>query len=268
MNSDDLMKSISNIDPEIIKDAAWELDDTAVRNIISKRKKAERKRILFTVIPIAACALLMMGVTGILMSQNMFSSNDAAASPKSFAATTAEAPCSEAADAEATAAETSFDDTAYEKTEPSAYEEVCEESGETFDEAVSEENEEVSNESKVEERGTAFAYSVSAQSESNEKAEKVPSVLEAVFEEGVLTITVRNNSKESWEFDGEYILYQKENEEYIPIEEINSSGKNSVAVKAGPDSENCLVVDLKEFELKKGEYRMEIGDLSVEFVGE
>lgn len=239
MNSEDLFKSMSNIDPELIDEAAYELGSELPASIIAARKHAERKKIWLTVVPAAACALLLAGVAGILMSQKMMVTESATAQSS---ATQSEANMSEDAAP------------------------VCEETVYAEEECT----EESSTAANSEDTSPANAAAEDVSYEEAEKASDYTAeslTVETEYEDGRLTLFITNPSNENYSYDGEYMLYRKENEKQVPVDDVNLSGENAVAFTIEPGDSEEIVIDLSEYGLESGKYVIEIGDISAEFEG-
>ena len=263
MSGNDIFNAISNIDPEYIDEAAYELHSqedidysvsgSSITDISTKRKTVRARRLIWVALPSVAAVLLILGVAipAILRTGST--------QPAATAETTSEAPADKA---EATAEAEAVDEAApaAEEVEQAVSEAAAEEPVADEAPAMSDETLAAGTDSnKDRQTYTVNAAGETAEAEA-EAEEAVPSPV-AVYENGLLTI------------DTAEFLHGSLDEAKYEIFDINDPQSAEPVAKGSLKditeqielTDEPLVLDLTSLALKPGEYRIEMETGTAEF---
>ena len=263
MSGNDIFNAISNIDPEYIDEAAYELHSredaensvsgSSITDISTKRKTVRARRLIWVALPSVAAVLLILGVAipAILRTGST--------QPAATAETTSEAPADKA---EATAEAEAVDEAApaAEEVEQAVSEAAAEEPVADEAPAMSDETLAAGTDSnKDRQTYTVNAAGETAEAEA-EAEEAVPSPV-AVYENGMLIIDT-----------AEFIHGSLDEVKYAIFDTNASQSAEPVAKGSLKDiteqielTDEPLVLDLTSLALKPGEYRIEMETGTAEF---
>ncbi len=245
MNANDLLQSLSGIDPKYIDEAAYELHGKETPKVIAYDRKRRFRKYVAIALPSAAAALLFIGIamSGVLSSSKSDSAGAVAEAPSAAA----ESAMSETTESMGEAAEDMSDAAVTESMDEAAMAE----------EPAYEEAAEVAPAPE----GTINAEAA-AEPAYEEAMHKEPWVLkEADYDRGILIIRCGGTIPENLE-DLTYRLTKLN----VPAAEAKVSGGKLSALSDRIEVEdNWIVMNLTGNEPERGSYRLTIGDLSVDF---
>lgn len=264
MRAEEILDSMSYIDPSYIEEASEETIDKD-----RLKSKANVRKVLFTVVPMAACAVL---VVGIIMITN---------TGKNFAPTASESATS-SSQAECESAAEACEETAYEDADAVYEAEACEEAVYEDADAVYEAEacEETASEETTasEEATTSFETDVEydAGTEMNEAKENRAvgkngateaaklKTLEAEYADGTLFVRTDDEIKPS--ADGvTYKLYVKTGSKWEELPVNETTNEVSFDNDTFYDNDMYCEIDLSDCELPDGEYKIVIWGKEAEF---
>ena len=262
MNNNDILNAISNISPEFIDEAAFELHEAQssdnpaadVRGMNRNRRRSIGK-ILYIAIPSAAAILLILSVAlPAILKVGRSESASASHAPVTTSEMSSEAlPQSvyeEAADEEA--AEEAYDDQDHIEAEPS-YEAAAE---------APSEPEPAAQTSGAAAKADSYKNDLTINdSDKTAEAEEAISAPAAVYDNGILTIETAELYHENFEGSKYRIFALGENADAEPAAEGNISDiTDHTQITDEP-----LVLDLSSLKLEPGNYRIEMKTGTAEF---
>ena len=269
MNVNKLTDAITGIDPSFIEEASYETNTAGLDHIIKMRKirRAKRIRTALTVIPMAACVILVVGL--VITKNPLIGAN--------FAAETA-ATCAEPQTAFQSKTETAFapmeeDEAAFEAeaaTEAEAAPEAAAEveaDGETVIDGEAAAEVEADTDAEGEPTRNTIAASTTksiAGGETDSLFEIAPEDfthqgVNVEFKEGLLTISIENDVYNNSVFtDGidetDLALYRAGRYDWINVE--SASADNLQITLDSSDDETVIMIDLTGVNLEPGVYKL------------
>ncbi len=262
MNNNDILNAISNISPEFIDEAAFELHEVQSPDIpaadghrINSNRKRSIAKILYIAIPSAAAILLILSVAlpAILRvgkSESASMADAPAATSGMPSESVAQAPSEAAADE--AAAEEAYDAQDIAEAEPS-YEAAAEAPSEPETSA-----ETSGAAAKSDSYKNDLTINDSAKTAEAEEAIPAPA---AVYDNGILTIETAELYHENFEGSKYRIFALGENADAEPAAEGNISDiTDQTQITDEP-----LVLDLSSLKLEPGDYRIEMKTGTAEF---
>ncbi len=262
MNNNDILNAISNISPEFIDEAAFELHEAQssdnpaadVRGMNRNRRRSIGK-ILYIAIPSAAAILLILSVAlpAILRvgkSESASTADAPAATSEMPSESVAQTPSEEAADE--AAAEEAYDAQDIAEAEPS-YEAAAEAPSEPEPSAET---------SGAATKADSYKNDLTINdSDKTAEAEEAISSPAAVYDNGILTIETSELYHENFEGSAYKIFALGENADAEPAAEGNISDiTDQTQITDEP-----LVLDLSSLKLEPGDYRIEMKTGTAEF---
>ncbi len=233
---------MSGLDPKFIEEAAYELHEIPKARGTGRAKVLRFRKGFSVALPMVAAAAVLIIIIAVI--PNMARHGNTAASSEA-PASYSDAAASEAAEPAAEAAESYEEEAAMEA--PAEAAEHAKTAGTAADQAIAEdalsisEAEEASNE--------AFTY--------GREKEKMPELTEALYEDGILTVTVKGSLPD----DPENLDYS-----------LTKTGSDGTVVTLGEGTlrdimteRDPLTLDLTELELPDGTYTLTIAGRTVEF---
>ena len=259
MRAEEILDSMSYIDPSYIEEAS---EGEIAKDRL--KSKANVRKVLFTVVPMAACAVL---VVGIIMITN---------TGKNFAPTASESATS-SSQAEYESAAEACEETAYEDADAVYEAEACEEAtdltaAEACEEAASEEttaSEEATTSLKTDaeyDAGTEMNEAKENRAVGKNGATEAVKLktLEAEYSDGTLTVRTDDEIKPS--ADGvTYKLYVKTGSKWEELPVNETTNEVSFDNDTFYDNDMYCEINLSDCELPDGEYKIVIWGKEAEF---
>lgn len=281
MKAIDLLNVMSDIDPAFIEEASQGA---------AKKKSGRNKVILMTVLPMAACLFIVVGVV-LFSGKSIGNMSDSVASQSATSAASDSA-ASDSAVSESTVCESAEDmDSAASYESADMYEEeaseatAAEESG--YEESTEAAMEAEATDAEVAEEATESATNKALRGQSNGKKGEAAkkdqenisaTVCQAEYEDGIVTIelsdadesSIDGLSAENINVETEYVLYKLEGDEWVELivedefgESEDGFGPNGIDISRIDEGE--LKISLKDYNLSAGRYRVEIENRTAEF---
>lgn len=276
MKAIDLLNVMSDIDPAFIEEASQGA---------AKKKSGRNKVILMTVLPMAACLFIVVGVV-LFSGKSIGNMSDSAASQSATSAASDSAACESAVcesaeDMDSAASYESADMYEEEASEATA----AEESG--YEESTEAAMEAEATDAEVAEEATESATNKALRGQSNGKKGEAAkkdqenisaTVCQAEYEDGIVTIelsdadesSIDGLSAENINVETEYVLYKLEGDEWVELivedefgESEDGFGPNGIDISRIDKGE--LKISLKDYNLSAGRYRIEIENITAEF---
>ena len=269
MNANDIMNALSGIDPEYIDEAAYELhgtedisktsDQTSVASpktgkVVDITTKRKIRRNLLVILPSVAAILLIMCVA--LPAVLRVSKSESAMSEGAMPSATMEdaAPSADEAAAEASEA----------VAEAPAAESADAEVPAQAESAEQHKNAADGTQTLAPQNATyARGDNAEVEAEASEEAEAMPTwtITEAEYEDGMLIMRLDGVVPEDT-VKAEYKLTKADAKD---TDKPISEGVLSDLMERDDITDNFLILNLEEQKLKKGKYRLAIGEQSAEF---
>ena len=277
MRAEEILDSMSYIDPSYIEEAS---EETIAKDRL--KSKANVRKVLFTVVPMAACAVLVVGIIMITNTGKNFAptaSESATSSSQAEYESAAEA-CEETAyeDEDAVYEAEACEEAVYEDADAVYEAEACEEAADMAAEEASEEaasEETTASEEATTSLGTDAEYDAGTEMNeakenravgkngSSEAAAKLKT-LEAEYADGMLIVSTDDENKPS--ADGvTYKLYVKTGSEWEELPVNETTNEVSFDNDTFYDNDMYCEIDLSDCELPDGEYKIVIWGKEAEF---
>lgn len=276
MRAEEILDSMSYIDPSYIEEAS---EGEIAKDRL--KSKANVRKVLFTVVPMAACAVLVVGIIMITNTGKNFAptaSESATSSSQAEYESAAEA-CEETAyeDEDAVYEAEACEETAYEDADAVYEAEACEEAtdltaAEACEEAASEEttaSEEATTSLKTDaeyDAGTEMNEAKENRAVGKNGATEAVKLktLEAEYSDGTLTVRTDDEIKPS--ADGvTYKLYVKTGSKWEELPVNETTNEVSFDNDTFYDNDMYCEINLSDCELPDGEYKIVIWGKEAEF---
>ena len=257
MKAIDLLNVMSDIDPAFIEEASQgaALEKTAPGTV--KKKSGRNKVILMTVLPMAACLFIVVGVV-LFSGKSIGNMSDSAASQSATsAATMSESAASDSDVCESAVCDSDVCESAVCESAEPMDSEASSESADMYEEAVT-------SHSSDDLRGQSAGKNAGASMKEEEQL-MIAAQAKAEYEDGILTIKL--SDVENKVIETVYTLYKLEGDEWIEItnEYEFDETKPGVTQTEVTESDEGLVIDLSAYNLSEGRYRIEINAIDAEF---